>query len=158
MKQVGEIVKVVQRQNSLQTLSPQQRESTNEISIYTGGLSTQCLIQCIATIKKAFPALPIDFYEVFRERIRFNGFSDQRLRDAVSNVIDTCPYPTPTIANFISFDRKYKIFTYEDMIHKGEEFGKEIWDSYKKIRILDSDKPVWVHINDVNKYDLKTEE
>ena len=91
---------------------------------------------------------------MFIDRIRANGFSDQRLIDAVNHVIDNCPYPTPSIAQFISFDKKYKIVTYEQMIKKAEEFGTEIWKSYKKLMLPDRSKPVWVHIDEAKKYNL----
>jgi len=80
------------------------------ISIYKGKLTQQSVLKNIAIIKKAFPLLPLDFYDVFIDRIKANGFTDERLTDAVNHVIDTCPYPTPTIANFISFDKKISCF------------------------------------------------
>lgn len=63
-------------------------------------------MESIKKIKLAFPDLPAGFYDVLSERIKSKGFSDERLNDAVNHVIDTCKYPKPTVANFISFGGK----------------------------------------------------
>lgn len=126
----------------------------NEISIYKGTITTPCVIKNIARIKAAFPMLPKEFYKTFSERIIDNDFNDDRLRDAVNHVIDTCVYPTPTIAQFISFDRKFKVFSYEEMLKKIDEFGSGVWDSYKSIQFPDRKNKVWVHVDDIKKYKL----
>jgi hypothetical protein len=128
----------------------------NEISIYKGELTLNNIAQCTARIKKSFPALPVGFYEVFAERIKANGFTDDRLQDAVANVIDTCPYPTPTIANFISFDKTIKIYHYHQMIKMADELGKEIWNSYMPVKFPDRAKLVWVHVDDIKKYHFES--
>jgi hypothetical protein len=142
---------------SLETLRPESSEyhSGNEISIYQGQLTTQSIVQGIVMIKKAFPALPIDFYDVFMDMVRETNFSDERLRDAIKHVICTCPYPTPTIANFISFDKKIKLNSYEDMIKKVADFGAEIWKSYKAVKFPEREKVVWVHVDDMKIAKLK---
>jgi len=112
----------------------------------------------VAIIKKSFPSLPIDFFDVFTDRLRANNFSDERLKDAVSHVIDTCVYPTPTIANFISWDRKFKVLNYEDMLKKTDELGSFVWDNYKPIKFKNRVKKVWIHINDIKQYNIKDEE
>lgn len=60
------------------------------------------------------------------------------------------------IVNGMNLDKRYKIFTYEDMIKKTEEYGFGVWENYKKIRIKGNDKPVWVDINDIKRYNLHT--
>jgi hypothetical protein len=67
--------------------------------------------------------LPADFFDILLERVKENGFCDDRLKDAVSHVIDNCPYPTPSIANFISFDKTIECVSYSklvEMVNKGE--------------------------------------
>jgi hypothetical protein len=103
------------------------------ISIYSGELTQKVAVESIARVKAAFPSLPPEFYKVFIERIKEKGFSDQRLVDAVNNVIDNCMYPTPTLANFLSFDRRVKLVTYNELCNltdKGESFS-----SYARITI-----------------------
>jgi len=117
-------------------------------------LSTQVVIKNIAKIKRAFPALPEGFYEVFSERIKANGFTDQRLMDAVTHVIDTCVYPTPTIAQFISFDKTVKVFKYTEIIKMIEDGDPNAFDRYKRIEMDGLPEAVWIHVNDIAKYNL----
>lgn len=128
----------------------------SELSIYKGELNKECIFSNVARIKKAFPALPIDFFDVFDDRLQANNFNDDRLNDAVNYVIDTCIYPTPTIAQFISFDRKFKVCSYEEMVKKTSDFGAEIWKSYIAIKFPDREKNVWVHVDDAKRFNLKT--
>lgn len=121
----------------------------NELSVYKGDLTLKTIALSVAKIKKSFPSLPEGFYEIFAERLKANSFTDDRLKDAVAHVIDICPYPTPTIANFISFDKKIKLNNYEEMIKKVSEFGQEIWKSYKPVKFPEREKIVWVHIDDM---------
>jgi len=133
---------------------PHTHQNSHEISIYKGELDTRSILTNVAKIKQAFPSLPLTFFEVFDERIHANGFSSQRLNDAVSHVIDTCVYPVPTIANFISFDKKVKILSHAhvcDIVSKGEDS----MDSFKPIKIKGRNKPVWIHINDIRQYNIK---
>jgi hypothetical protein len=133
-----------------------------EISIYKGTLSANCVIQNTAKIKNSFPSLPEGFYKIFSERILDCGFTDDRLNDSVNNVIDTCIYPTPTIAQFISWDMKIKVLTYENMLDKTNEFGgdlnagKVFQSQYKPIQFPDREKPVWVHVDDIKRYHLES--
>ena len=136
-------------QSSLQTNT--ELTLLNEVSIYKGELTTGTIINGVAKIKKAFPLLPMSFYEVLDERFNDNKFTDERLKDAINHVIDTCIFPTPTVAQFISFDKKYKVFTGEQMLKKMDEQGSEIRKCY---RVLDVPELVYVHINDVKKYNL----
>lgn len=79
------------------------------LSVYTGELKPQTVLGSIQEkIKATFPALSTDFFDIFMERVKDKGFTDQRLKDAVNHVDDTCPYPTPTLANFLSFDKRIK--------------------------------------------------
>lgn len=128
------------------SVSPQ---SNNSLSLYTGDLSDKCLLTAVANVRKAFPALPKDFYDVFMDRIKANGFNDTRLIDAVSHVIDNCPYPTPTIANFISFDKRIKLFSYADYVDMVNKYGPEINDTYKPVQLPGREKPVWINIDDI---------
>ena len=127
----------------------------NELSVYKGQLSTEAKIKGVATIKKAFPALPVDFYDVLLDRLEAAGFCDERLADAVSHVIDTCVYPQPTIAQFISFDKRVKLHSYHDylkLVNDGDN-----GENYKPIKLRDHETLVWIHVNDIKKYNIKSE-
>lgn len=121
-----------------------------EISIYTGQLTTQGWINGISKIKKSFPSLPKDFYEILLDRIKIHGFSDERFLDAIDHVIDTCKFPMPTIASFIDFDEKIKIINYEEMIEKVHEIG----DTFNRIYtwIDYNGSSAWIRNDDFAKY------
>lgn len=152
MKSIKEIAG--QQLNNLQKLPTEVslKSQTNEISIYRGSLTTPAVIANIARIKKSFPTLPIGFYEILSERLKENHFNDDRLKDAVAHVIDTCVYPTPTIANFISYDKRVKVYTYSEYCKLCDEgTGK----NYKPVALEGRTHPVWAHENDINQYNLK---
>lgn len=136
---------------------PTDLEWKSEISIYKDGpLTGTCLVNSIATIQKAFPSLPIGFYDVFTFRLAENGFTDDRLKDAVNNVIDTCVYPTPTIAQFISFDKRIKVYKYPEIIKMIEDGDLNAFDRYKRIEMEGLPEAVWIHVNDIAKYNIKS--
>jgi hypothetical protein len=56
-------------------------------------------------IHKVYPALNEGFYEILCARIKAHHFTDYELKKAVEHVIDTCKYPVPLVAEFISFMR-----------------------------------------------------
>jgi hypothetical protein len=127
----------------------------NELSIYTGPLTDVGLVQGVATVQKAFPALPATFYDVLIDRLRENGFSDERLADAIAHVIDNCRYPTPTIADFISFDRRFTAYNYGDISKLVDQGLAVVGETHKAVKLPNLPKPVWVHVNDIAKYNLK---
>ena len=59
----------------------------------------------ISLIKKAFPTLPIDFYDILTDMIIEERFYDEKFIETVKHVIKTCEYPTPTIAQFINYNK-----------------------------------------------------
>lgn len=105
------------------------------ISAYKGELTAPGVTENMAKIKAAFPGLHIGFYAVFAERIREAGFTDERLGDAVKYVIDNCIYPSPTIANFLAYDKRIKLFSYVDMLDKVHTGGAQVWEYYGKRKI-----------------------
>jgi len=128
------------------------------ISVYSGELSTRTVIDGIKKIKAAFPNLPPDFYDILSDRIKENGFSDMRFVNAINHVIDTCKYPTPTIADFIGYDKQIKLYSYDEMLAKINFAGNSVsfqWDNYKPVKFMDREKLVWVHNDDISKYKLK---
>lgn len=121
------------------------------ISTYAGKLTTKVILECTKKIKAAFPNLPAGFYDILSERIKENKFTDERLIDAVNNVIDNFVYPSPTIANFVGYDKKIRLYSYWEMIN----MGPEAWELHKPVKFPDQEKLVWVGIGDIQKYKLK---
>ena len=110
-------------------------------------------MQAVVAIKKAFPSLPTSFYDMFDNRIKDNKFTANRLRDAVIHVIDNCVYPTPTIANFISFDRTVKFKTHDEMCKEAMTYP-QVWQQWLPVRFPNMPKTVWVFANDIERYKL----
>ena len=131
-------------------------EGNLSLSTYTGELTKKTIDESLMRIKFAFSDLPIEFYLILQERVKSHNFSDNRLLDAVNNVIDNCIYPKPTIAQFISFDRRIQVFTHDQMCKKQSEYGLEIWNSYKAVKLDGMIKPVWIHVNDIEKYKIES--
>jgi len=127
----------------------------SEISIYRGELTKQCIADANGKIAMTFPSLPAEFYKVLANRVKDNNFSDERLKDSVNHVIDNCIYPIPTIAQFISFDKNIKVYTYQDMLKQVSEVYSP-FDAHKSVRLRENQpKPLYVHVNDIEKYNLE---
>lgn len=124
------------------------------MSIYSGELTKMCIAKSTLKINQAFPSLPPEFFDIFADRIKENNFNDERLKAAVDHVIDNCVYPTPSIAQFISFDKNIKVYTYIDMINFVDEIGSKAFELYRPVRIGNNKKPVWVSVNDIEQYNL----
>ena len=79
------------------------------------------------------------------ETLREAGWSDDRLTDAVNNLIRTYAYPSPPrIADILGFDRKIKIYTYNqvcDMVANGEKFSNfEKYNEHWVLRVNNNHK------------------
>ena len=105
-------------------------------------------------IQNAFPTLPNGFYDVLYDMIKDEGFTDQRLKDSVKHVIKNCVYPQPTVAQFISFDKKIDLFTYDDMMKKTDT-DKDAFKRFLPIKLPGVSYTLWAHKNDVEKYNLE---
>ena len=44
-----------------------------------------------------------------------------KFKDAVLNLIKTCPYPEPTIANVLGYDKKVKIYTHQELMQRHKD-------------------------------------
>ncbi len=146
-------------ESSLKTLV-KKNEDYCEISSYKGELTEKCMIESATKIKIAFPSLPVQFYDLLTQRIKDKGFSDERLSDAVNHVIDNCIYPTPTIAQFLSYDKNIKIYTYDQMLKMNDEI-RNPFQYYTKID-LGFEYPMYVSNRDfennkhvLNEWELK---
>lgn len=118
----------------------------SEISIYTEELTPKGLVENIAKIKKSFPELDKEFFDMLSDAIKRNNFGDIRLSHAVNNVIDNCVYPRPTIAQFISYDVKIKLKTIKEY--------RENPEYYKAVDIGIS-RPMFATVYDIERYKLK---
>jgi hypothetical protein len=127
--------------------------TNNSISIYQDGLTIPFAIEQTLRLKKAFPSLPQGFYDILLERVKETGFTDHRLKDAIDSLIDNCVYPTPAIANIISFDKRVKLHAYNDicdLVVKGSS-----WGDFSKVKI--KGKYFWITNTDKEQFGIKDE-
>lgn len=125
------------------------------LCIYEGELTDQCLVGNVKRIMMAFPSLPEAFYEILQQRVYESKFTDERLTDAVNHVIDTCKYPTPTVAEFLSYNRHIQLYSYYQILDMVNVHGRGIFDEYKCVKIGDEKPPYFAHIRDIKKYKLE---
>ena len=130
------------------------KQSHFEISCFGGEMTETNQLKEVANIKLAFPTLPNGFYLILLDRVRELKISDERLKFAVSHVIDNCEYPSPTIAQFIGFDRKIKLYNQQQIIKMNDDV-QGIAKFYKLVRLIGQSKPLYAHESDIEKYKLE---
>ncbi len=100
------------------------------MSLYEGSLSDMGVAKNMRKLQSAFPKQNKEFFNVLAERLIANGFTDERLTDAVNNVIDNFQYKELNISDIVKFDKKIKLYNYSDacrlVTEKGYEFGKDL--------------------------------
>lgn len=126
-----------------------QNESGYEISKYEKGeVSDRALAISIKKLKVAFPKRDEEFFNLLTERIIANGFSDERLSDAINKVIDSFGYKEINISDIINFDSKIKLYTYNEvcnMVHQGCDMNRD----FNKKQI--NGKTFWIKLSDYGK-------
>lgn len=88
----------------------------------------------LAKLQVSFPELSLEFMAVLSERVKVNGFSTERLKDAIGHVIDTFPYRRPSVSDIIGFDRKFKLFTYSEVYRLIVEKGDAEWSDFEVVK------------------------
>lgn len=76
-------------------------------------------------LSDAFPALQPSFFEILKERIHANDFTDVSLEITVNYIIDTFQYSEPKIADFIQYAKnvpKYRDNPDEDKLTLRSDF------------------------------------
>ncbi len=87
------------------------------ISIYSGTPATPMEIASeTAKIAVSFPSLDKLFFTILAERLIKNNFTIDRLQAATGYLIDNFHYKQPTIADIISFDKKVKLYSYNEVL------------------------------------------
>lgn len=91
-----------------------------------------------------------------RERLIAKGFTNKRVTDAVNYVIDTCKYPTPTVADFVGYDKKVKLYTYNEACNE-LGIGLQLDREFAPVKVNGLEKPLWVRKVDKKNYNLPDE-
>ncbi len=98
------------------------KRDKNELSIYKeGSIDPDVLGSGIKTIALSFPRLPKGWYDVLKEMLIDEKFDNNRFSDAVKSLVKNCPYPEPTIANIIGYDKTIKVYTIEELREKHKD-------------------------------------
>jgi hypothetical protein len=95
-----------------------------EISVYIeGGLTLDNVVKQTEKILVAFPKLEKQMINLLRERFKANGFTDQRMNDAINFVIDNYSGfdKLPAIGDFVKFDKKVKTYSYNELREKHKD-------------------------------------
>ncbi len=99
-------------------------------NLQESSINKQEILESFTRLKKAFPELSSGWFEELNAAIIRNGFTSERLKEAVDNLIDTYKFQRPTIAEIINY-KKREYYTYEAIIQKfgvldeGWQFDKE---------------------------------
>lgn len=94
------------------------------ISLYNGeAASPKEIAVSLGRLMMAFPKMSNGFFDLLAERIAANKFTSRRLYDAINSLIDNFNYKELNIADIIKFDKKVKLYSYNEvcrMVSKGE--------------------------------------
>lgn len=116
---------------SCKGLSVQTVNGNSEISAYSGEIAdTGKVLSDIKRLQVAFPRQSPEFFNILSERIIANGFTGERLEDAIDYVIDNFAYKELNISDVIRFDRKVKLYTYRE-VSDLVTAGKASFDDFK---------------------------
>lgn len=83
-------------------------------------------------LKAAFPKMSDnkEFFNLLSERVVANGFSNERLKDAVNHVLDNFQYKELVISDIIKFDRRVKLYTYGEVVNMVTK-GNATWVDFE---------------------------
>jgi len=134
-------------------------QTSNEISVYKGELSKETFGRCCNTILKVYPRLT-DTIEILKKRLVANGFNDERLIASIEHVIDNFDgwNKHPSIADFIKFDKKVKIYEYHELLSECVDFAPEERKKFLEMfAAIDTglEKPRWAKVEHVEEYKIK---
>jgi hypothetical protein len=100
------------------------------------------MAQAIRTLRIAFPRSGDEFFSLLYERMKKNQFTAKRLEDAVTHVIDNFPYKELNVSDIISFDRRVRLYSYDEVCDICANGRAVMSEDFKKVRI--GEKLYWV--------------
>ena len=105
------------------------------LSLYSDTCATPDEIaKSIKRLRAAFPKMGNGFFDVLYERLVKNGFTGQRLEDAVNHVIDGFQYKELNVADVVSFDKRAKLHTYNQMCNEIAN-GQSVMDDFQRLEV-----------------------
>jgi len=146
-KQIGQIMTMQNLGSDLQkqqsglntrgttTESKVQRSLNGELalSLYSDTCATpDNIAKAIKRLRSAFPKMGNGFFDILYERLVKNGFTGQRLEDAVNHVIDSFQYKELNVADVVSFDKRVRLYTYTQICDEIAN-GRATTDDYERV-------------------------
>ena len=126
-----------------------------EVSIYTDALVTdETIAEQFAILHSVYPDLHAGFFSVLFDAVKEQGFTEQRLKQAVKHVISTVEYPSFTPAKILGFDMKYKLYSHSEMLNEINDFRATAKDFAKVKR---NGRVYWVKQSDKVMYNIPNE-
>lgn len=104
-------------QSKSDSLLPQLRKTNKglELSLYAGKAPTGADFKTAANrLSIAFPKMTKEFFLLLTEFVAREGFTAQRLEDAVNHVITNFQYKELNISDIVKFDRRARLYTYSE--------------------------------------------
>ena len=112
-----------------------QKAHDDFVSRYTGAVAQPDEIKSeVIKLSNAFTDIDNGYLIVLVDRLIDNGFTVQRVKDAINHAIDTIHYRRPSIAEIISFDKKAKVYTYDEVMAKCQP-GQSFFDKVERVEI-----------------------
>lgn len=97
------------------------------LSLYTPGeLTPECVMRNQLRLSAVFPRMGENFFNLLTERLVENGFSDERLTDAINHLIDNFQYKELNVSDVLRFDKVKKLYDYSaycDEVSSGRARG-----------------------------------
>ena len=126
--------------------------TTTTLTVYQDNLTDVEIVKQLKKVRDAFPSLQPEFFVLLQQQIIENKFTDKKLIDSVNNLIKTCVYPVPTIANILNFDKTVKLYEYKEILDINN-LTKTAFTDYQKVDIGNNEFK-YAKIEDIKTYNL----
>lgn len=128
---------------------------SNELVLSKETFTLKSFTQVAATLKTAFPSITSDWLDLLCGILREEGYSDEKLKSAVTRVIKEEMYnhQAPAIAKFLNQINRVKLYSAFDidvLVHQGK-------DSYRNFGIVHKGKSgaMFAKRADIEKYGIE---
>ena len=124
-----------------------------EVSLYVGDLPTKDELRIASNrLAIAFPKMSKEFFALLNEFVITQGFTAQRLSDAVNHTIANFRYKELNISDIVSFDKRIPLYTGMEVYKMRNAFPHPDF----KLKELDGNR-FWILKSDLVKNGYKTE-
>ena len=89
----------------------------------------------IKQLRAAFPKIEDSWFDLLTTKMKEKKFTQKQFNDAIDNVISTCKYPTPQIANIINYQKGVRIISRERFLRETKDESKEFRSYFVGINV-----------------------